>query len=162
MPRIARSDDVSRDELVEFLRHRHRALLMTRKRDGSAQLSPVSAGVDPVGRIVVATYPQRAKTCNARRHPQVSMCFLSDDWDDDWVQVDGTVEVLDMPAATEAFVDYYRSIAGEHPDWEEYRAAMVRQDKSLLRVTIDRWGPVARGGFPPEGEKELTHQRVRR
>lgn len=150
MPRTARTDALTRDELVEFLRPRHHVLLMTNKRDGSAQLSPVSAGVDPDGRIMIATYPQRAKTHNARRNPQVSLCFVSDDWDDAWVQVDGTAEVLDMPAAADAFVDYYRSIAGEHPDWEEYRAAMIKQDKSLLRVTIDKWGPLATGGFPPE------------
>ena len=150
MPRTARADTVSREQLLEFLRPRHHALLVTRRSDGSPQLSPVSAGIDGEGRVVIATYPQRAKTRNARRDPQVSLCFLSDEWDDPWVQVDGTAEVLDMPAAGDAFVEYYRSISGEHPDWDEYRAAMLRQGKSLLRVTIDRWGPVATGGFPPE------------
>lgn len=150
MPRTARADAVTRAELLEFLRPRHHALLMTRKQDGSPQLSPVSAGIDPEGRVVVATYPQRAKTRNARRDPRVSLCFLSDDWDDAWVQVDGTAEVLDLPDALEPFVDYYRSIAGEHPDWDDYRAAMVRQGKALLRVTIEQWGPLATGGFPPE------------
>ena len=152
MPRTARADTVSREQLLEFLRPRHHALLMTRRRDGSAQLSPVSAGVDGDGRVVISTYPQRAKTRNARRDPHVSLCFLSDDWDEAWVQVDGTAEVLDMPEASDAFVEYYRSIAGEHPDWDEYRAAMVKQGKSLLRITIDRWGPIATGGFPPELE----------
>jgi hypothetical protein len=66
------------------------------------------------------------------------------------VQVDGTAEVLDLPEALDAFIDYYRSIAGEHPDWDEYRAAMVRQGKVLVRVTVEQWGPVATGGFPPE------------
>ena len=80
----------------------------------------------------------------------MSLCFLSDDWDDAWVQVDGTAEVLAPPAALDAFVDDYRSIAGEHPDWDDYRAAMLRQGKVLLRVGIERWGPVATGGFPPE------------
>ena len=150
MPRTATADTVSREHLLEFLRPRHHALLLTRRRDGSPQLSPVAAGIDPEGRVVVATYPQRAKTLNARRDPAVSLCFLSDDWDDAWVQVDGRAEVLDLPAALEPFEDYYRSIAGEHPDWDDYRRAMVRQGKSLLRVTIDRWGPVATGGFPPE------------
>lgn len=80
----------------------------------------------------------------------MSLCFVSDDWDDAWVQVDGTAEVLDLSEALEPFVDYYRSIAGEHPNWDDYRAAMLRQGKSLLRVTVERWGPVATGGFPPE------------
>ena len=150
MPRTATADRVTREELLAFLRPRHHALLLTHRGDGSAQLSPVSAGIDPDGRVVVSTYPQRAKTRNARRDPRVSLCFLSDDWDDAWGQVDGTAEVLDLPDALEPLVDYYRSISGEHPDWDDYRAAMVRQGKSLLRVTIERWGPVATGGFPPE------------
>ena len=50
----------------------------------------------------------------------------------------------------EPLVEYYRNIAGEHPDWDEYREAMVTQGKSLIRITIDDWGPVARGGFPPQ------------
>ncbi len=150
MPRTATTDAVSREELVAFLRPRHRALLLTRRGAGGPQLSPVTAGVDAQGRVVVATYPQRAKVLNARRTPQVSLCVLSDDWDGPWVQVDGTAEVLDLPGALDAFVDYYRSISGEHPDWDDYRAAMLRQGKVLLRVTPERWGPVATGGFPPQ------------
>ena len=150
MPRTATADRVSRDELLAFLRNRSHALLMTRRADGRPQLSPVAAGVDPQGRVVVATYPQRAKARNARTDPRVSLCFLSDDWDGPWVQVDGAAEVLDVPEALDDFVDYYRSIAGEHPDWDEYRAAMVRQGKVLLRVTVEQWGPIATGGFPPE------------
>ena len=99
------------------------------------------------GRVVVSTYPYRAKARNARRDPAVSLCVVSDDWDP-WVQVDGTAEVLDLPESVEPLVEYYRNVAGEHPDWDEYRAAMVAQGKSIIRVTIERWGPVATGGFP--------------
>ena len=144
------ADRVERDELLAFLRPRHRALLLTHRGDGSAQLSPVTCGVDEHGRVVVSTYPQRAKAVNLRRNPRASLCVLSDDFDGAWVQVDGQAEVLDLPDALEPLVDYYRAISGEHPDWDEYRAAMTRQGKSLLRVTIERWGPVATGGFPPE------------
>jgi PPOX class probable F420-dependent enzyme len=147
-PSIATNTSVERTELLEFLRPRHHGLLATRRTDGRPQLSPVACGVDEQGRIVVSTYPQRAKTRNARRDERVSICVLSDDWDGAWVQVDGRAEVLDMPEAEDAFVDYYRCIAGEHPDWDEYRAAMHRQGKSLIRVTIDRWGPIATGGMP--------------
>jgi PPOX class probable F420-dependent enzyme len=147
-PSIATNTSVERTELLEFLRPRHHGLLATTRTDGRPQLSPVACGVDEQGRIVVSTYPQRAKTRNARRDERVSICVLSDDWDGAWVQVDGRAEVLDMPEAEDAFVDYYRCIAGEHPDWDEYRAAMHRQGKSLIRVTIDRWGPIATGGMP--------------
>ncbi|MEU3166505.1 PPOX class F420-dependent oxidoreductase [Streptosporangium sp. NPDC006930] len=147
-PKIATNEVVSRDRLLDFLRGRHRALVITARRDGRPQASPVTCGVDAEGRIVVSTYPERAKTSNARRDPRVSVVVLSDDFDGPWVQVDGTAEVLDLPEALEPLVDYYRSISGEHPDWDEYRAAMTRQGKSLLRVTPERWGPIATGGFP--------------
>ena len=80
------------------------------------------------------------------------MLVLSDEWDDAWVQVDGTAEVLDMPApeAEDGLVEYFRCIAGEHSDWDEYREAMRRQGKSLIRITVEGWGPVATGGFPPD------------
>ena len=147
-PQIATNTKVSRDELLEFIRPRHHAIVITARADGRPQASPVTCGVDEDGRIVVSTYPERAKTRNAKRSPQASVLFLSDDFGGAWVQVDGEAEVIDMPAAAEALVDYYRAIAGEHPDWDEYRAAMVRQGKSLLRITPTSWGPVATGGFP--------------
>ncbi|MGY1774017.1 PPOX class F420-dependent oxidoreductase [Blastococcus sp. SYSU D00813] len=150
MPRTATADRVDRAALLDFLRPRHKAVLVTRRASGGPQLSPVTCGVDAEGRVVVSTYPQRAKVANARRDPAVSLCVLSDDWDGPWVQVDGTAEVLDLPEALEPLVEYFRSISGEHPDWDEYRAAMARQGKSLLRITVDRWGPVATGGFPAE------------
>ncbi|MCW2723755.1 MAG: family F420-dependent class oxidoreductase [Frankiales bacterium] len=150
MVNIAKTDTVSLEELLAFVRPRHQAVLVTTRKDGRPQLSPVTCGVDPEGRIVIATYPQRAKTANARRDPDVSLCVLSDGWNGAWVQVDGTAEVLDMPAAEEPFVEYFRSISGEHPDWDEYKTAMADQGKSLMRITPTRWGPVATGGFPPE------------
>lgn len=150
MPRIATNDRVDRDALNEFIRSRHHAVLVTTRAGGGPQLSPVTCGLDPEGRIVISTYPARAKVRNARRDPRVSVLVLSDDWNDAWVQVDGTAEVLDLPESLEPLVTYFRVISGEHPDWDEYREAMRRQGKSLIRVTIDRWGPIATGGFPPE------------
>ncbi|KWV30668.1 pyridoxamine 5'-phosphate oxidase [Micromonospora rifamycinica] len=136
--------------MIEFVRPRHRILLMTTRADGRPQSSPVAGGVDAAGRLVISSYPQRAKVANIRRDPRVSACVLSDDWDGPWVQVDGVAEVLDLPDALEPLVEYFRSISGEHPDWDEYRAAMVAQGKSLIRVTVERWGPIATGGFPPQ------------
>jgi len=146
---IATADRVDRAGLLDFLRPRHHGVLMTTRSDGGPQLSPVTCGVDTDGRIVVSTYPQRAKSHNARRDPRVSMCVLSDDFGGPYVQIDGHAEVLDLPDALEPLVEYFRCISGEHPNWDEYRAAMVRQGKCLIRVTIERWGPVATGGFPP-------------
>ncbi|MGA8116770.1 MAG: PPOX class F420-dependent oxidoreductase [Actinocatenispora sp.] len=148
-PTYATADRVDRDALLGFVRPRHHGVLITLRPDGRPQASPVSCGVDSGDRIVVSTYPERAKAVNARRDPRVTMCVLSDDFGGAWVQVDGRAEVLDLPEALDAFVDYYRCISGEHPDWDEYREAMAKQGKCLIRIEIERWGPIATGGFPP-------------
>jgi len=145
---IATNTRAGREELLEFLRPRHRAILMTTRKDGRPQSSPNTCGVDTEGRIVISTYPERAKTTNVRRNPQVSVCVLSDEWSGPWVQVDGTAEVIDLPDSVEPLVEYFRVISGEHPNWDEYRQAMRDQGKSLIRITIDGWGPIATGGFP--------------
>lgn len=147
-PNIATNTTVSLDELLDFVRPRHRALLLTRRVDGSPQASPLTCGVDDSGRIVMSTYPERAKTRNAKRDERVSVVVLSDDWNGAWVQIDGVAEVIDSPESVEPLVEYFRNISGEHPDWDEYREAMVKQGKSIIRVTPVKWGPVATGGFP--------------
>src|SRR5712672_724865 len=126
---IATNTKVSRDELLDFIRPRHQAIVITTRAAGRPQASPVTCGVEAGGRTALSTYPERAKARNARRNRQVSVLFLSDDFGGAWVQVDGDAEVIDMPEAADALVDYYRAIAGEHPDWDEYRQAMIRQDK---------------------------------
>jgi PPOX class probable F420-dependent enzyme len=148
--KFATADVVSHSELLDFVRSRHRMVLTTFRSDGSLQSSPVTGGVDDDGRIVIATYPQRAKSANIRRTPRASVTVLSDEFNGPYVQVDGDGEVIELPDAVEPLVDYYRSIAGEHPDWTEYRRAMVDQGKCLIRITPKRWGPVATGGFPPQ------------
>jgi PPOX class probable F420-dependent enzyme len=113
-------------------------------------VSSVTGGVDDSGRVVIASYPQRAKSANIRRTPRASVTVLSDEFNGPYVQVDGDGEVIELPDAVEPLVGYYRSIAGEHPDWAEYRQAMVDQGKCLIRITPQRWSPVATGGFPPQ------------
>jgi PPOX class probable F420-dependent enzyme len=149
MPRtIATNTKVDLDGLLEFVRPRHHMVLMTERSDGRPQASPVTGGVDDSGRIVISTYPERAKTTNARLRPRVSVMVLSDDFGGAWVQVDGDCEVLDVPDSVDPLVEYFRNISGEHPDWDEYRQAMLDQGKSILRITPTRWGPIATGGFP--------------
>jgi len=151
MANIATTDRVDRDQLLDFVRPRHQMTLLTLRRDGRPQVSPVTGGVDAEGRLVISTYPERAKAVNLRRDPRATVLVHSDEWNGPYVQVDGTAEVLDMPSqeAEDALVEYFRCISGEHPDWEEYRQAMRKQGKSLVRVTPESWGPVATGGFPP-------------
>jgi PPOX class probable F420-dependent enzyme len=145
---IATNTAVGLDQLLEFVRPRHRAILLTTRADGRPQGSPLTCGLDNAGRLVVSTYPERAKTRNARRDPRVSIIVLSDEWNGPWVQIDGTSEVVDVPESVEPLVEYFRNISGEHPDWAEYREAMLKQGKSLIRINPERWGPIATGGFP--------------
>jgi PPOX class probable F420-dependent enzyme len=125
-------------------------ILVTTRFDGTPQVSPVTGGASPDGRIVISSYPERAKVQNLRRTPRAAVLVLSDDFGGAWVQVDGSAEVLDMPSqqAEDGLVEYFRCISGEHPDWADYRAAMRVQGKSLIRITPERWGPIATGGFP--------------
>lgn len=145
---VATNTYVERPELEDFIRPRHHMILLTRRADGAPQASPVTAGLDADGRVVISTYPERAKVHNLRRDPRCSVLVLSEDFGGAWVQADGNAEVLDLPDALEPLVEYYRSISGEHPDWQEYRQAMLDQGKSLIRIELSRWGPIATGGFP--------------
>jgi PPOX class probable F420-dependent enzyme len=146
-----RSSDVelNSEALRDHLRGRHRWVLATTRRDGRPQMSLVTGGMIADGRLAISTYPQRAKARNIRRNPLVSVAVMGDTFDDAWVQIDGDGTVLDLPEAGDAFVEYYRSISGEHPDWDEYRQAMADQGKCMILVTPTRWSPLSKGGFPP-------------
>ncbi|GGO67482.1 PPOX class F420-dependent oxidoreductase [Nonomuraea cavernae] len=133
------------DKAREFLRHNHRAVLQTRRGDGGAQLSPVTVGVDADGHVVISTRETAVKTRNVRRDPHVSICAFTDAFFGEWVQVDGQAEVISLPEAMDHLVTYYRDIAGEHPDWDDYRAAMIRERRVILRVTLTRAGPDVQG-----------------
>jgi PPOX class probable F420-dependent enzyme len=132
------------DEARAFLREHHRGVLATVRGDGRPQMSVVAVGVDDQGRAVVSTREGAYKVRNVRRDPKVSVCVASDDFRT-WIQVDGTATVLPLPEAMEPLVEYYRNVAGEHPDWEEYRAAMEEQGRVLLRIDIERAGPDRHG-----------------
>jgi len=141
---------VGRDELAEFVSDKHRWILATTRADGRPQMSLVSGGMTADGRLAISTYPTRVKAKNARNNPLVSVAVMGEAFNNEWVQIDGPAEVIDMPAAGDAFVEYYRSISGEHPDWDEYRQAMADQGKCVIIIEPTRWSPVSKGGFPPE------------
>lgn len=148
-PKFATADLVGLPDLLAFIAPRHKMVLTTFRSDGSLQSSPVTGGLDAQGRVVIASYPQRAKCVNISQRPTASLLILSDEFNGAYVQVDGDAEVIGLPDAVELLVDYYRGIAGEHPDWTQYRQAMIDQGKCLIRVAPRSWGPVATGGFPP-------------
>jgi PPOX class probable F420-dependent enzyme len=133
------------DEARAFVRDNHRAVLATVKPDGTPQLSPVTVGVDADGRVVISTRETAYKTRNLRRDPRVHLCVMPDGFYGRWVQLAGTAEVVSLPDAMDGLVDYYRSISGEHPDWDDYRAAMERERRVIVRVTLEKAGPDRQG-----------------
>jgi PPOX class probable F420-dependent enzyme len=129
------------DEARDFIRQHHHAVLATTRRDGRPQMSLVACAIDDDDKVVVSSREPAMKTHNLRRDPRASLCVFEDSFFGGWVQVDGTAEVISLPDAMDGLVAYYRSVSGEHPDWDDYRAAMSRDRRVLLRVNIERAGP---------------------
>jgi PPOX class probable F420-dependent enzyme len=125
----------------EFIRVHHRAVLATTRSDGLPQLSPVSVGVDDSGRVLISTRETAIKTKNLARDPRASLCVMNDQFFGDWIQAEGTAEIIHLPEAMELLVDYYRRISGEHPDWGDYRQAMKRDQRVIVAITLTRAGP---------------------
>src|ERR1700716_3033166 len=133
--------DLARD----FVRRHHRAVLTTYHPDGRAQLSTVTVGVDEAGHVIISTRETALKTRNLPRDPPVVLCALTDAFFGEWILIEGRADIVHLPEAMQPLVDYYRGISGEHPDWDDYRAAMLREQRVLLRVTVTRAGPDRRG-----------------
>jgi PPOX class probable F420-dependent enzyme len=128
-------------EALEFIRSNHHAVIATTRSDGRPALSPIACDVDPEGRVVVSTRETAMKVKHIARDPHVAICVLNDGFFGEWAQVEGTAEIVHLPEAMEGLVDYYRRVAGEHPDWDDYRAAMERERRVLLRISVERAGP---------------------
>lgn len=133
------------DDVLEFIRHNPRVVLATMRRDGSPQLSPVIATVDAASSVVISSRETAIKTANLRRNPHATLCCITERFFGEWHTVDGPVEIVSLPEAMEPLVDYYRRSSGEHPDWADYRAAMERDGRVLLRMTVERSGPTRQG-----------------
>ncbi len=146
---MSNNTEIDRVGLGAHMQGKHHWVLSTARRDGRPQMSLVTGGMTADGTLAISTYPERAKAHNARRDPEVSVLVLGDRFDDEWIQIDGTATVLDMPEAGDAFVEHFRCISGEHDDWREYRQAMADQGKCIVRIEPTRWGPLSKGGFPP-------------
>jgi PPOX class probable F420-dependent enzyme len=129
------------EQALEFVREHHRAVMLTYRDDGSPQLSPVVCNVDGEGLVAMSTRETAMKTHNLRRDPRVSLCVFDDAFFGEWIQIDGRAEIVSLPEAMERLVDYYRSLQGEHPDWDDYRSAMEREQRVIVRIRVERAGP---------------------
>jgi PPOX class probable F420-dependent enzyme len=132
-------------EALDYVRTQHHAVLSTLKSDGTPQLSPVTVGVDDDNHVIISTRQTAYKVRHIRRDPRVWLCGFPDGFYGRWVQIEGTAEIVELPAAMDGLIRYYRSISGEHPDWDDYRAAMEREQRVLLRITITKAGPNVSG-----------------
>jgi PPOX class probable F420-dependent enzyme len=133
------------EQAREFLRANHRAVLGTYHPDGRTQLSPVTVGVDSGGHAVISTRETAVKVRNLRRDPRATLCVMNDGFYGNWLLIEGDATVVSLPEAMEPLVTYYRDVSGEHPDWDDYRAAMVRDRRVIVRITLDRVGPTRHG-----------------
>jgi PPOX class probable F420-dependent enzyme len=133
------------DEARDFIRSNHRAVIATERGDGGVAMSPIVCGIDSSGDVVVSTRETAMKTHHARRTGRASVCVMTDGFFGSWVYVEGPARVVSLPEAMEPLVDYYRSNFGEHPDWNEYRSAMEREQRVLLHITPERAGPSRQG-----------------
>ncbi len=136
---------MNRDETLAFLAAHHAGVLATTRADGRPQLSPVTPGLDEAGRAVISTRSPAMKTRNLRRDPFGSLCVFTDGFYGSWVQLEGPIEIVEMPEAMDVLVALYRQVRGEHPDWAEFRQAMIDQRRVALRMTIERVGPTVSG-----------------
>jgi PPOX class probable F420-dependent enzyme len=130
---------------LSFLSSHPRAILATTRSDGRPQLSPIVVAVDDDGRVLVSTRETAIKAKNLARDPRAALCVISDGFFGEWVQVEGNAELIHLPDALPILEDYYRRISGEHPDWADYRAAMERDKRLIVRITIDKAGPDVSG-----------------
>ncbi|HEY7143466.1 MAG TPA: PPOX class F420-dependent oxidoreductase [Streptosporangiaceae bacterium] len=133
------------ERAAAFLRANHRAVLATARADGRPQLSPVTVTADDDGRVLISTRETAVKFKNLARDPHASLCVLNDGFFGEWIQAEGSAEIIHLPEAMDLLVDYYRRISGEHPDWDEYRDAMRQQRRVIVRITITRAGPDTSG-----------------
>jgi PPOX class probable F420-dependent enzyme len=133
------------EHAVSFLAKHPRAVLATTRADGRPQLSPIVAAVDDHGRVLISTRETAVKAKNLARDPRTSLCVLNDRFFGEWIQAEGNAELIHLPEALPILEDYYRRISGEHPDWDDYRQAMDRERRLILRITLDRAGPHVSG-----------------
>ena len=124
-------------EALDFVRTHDRTVLSTRRKDGRPQMSLVNSGLVD-GAVCISSRAPLAKVRNIRRDPEVSVLIFTEAFFGSWVQIDGRAEIVDQPEALDLLVTVYRTIAGEHPDWDDYRAAMIRDERVVIRIHPER------------------------
>lgn len=128
-------------EALDYLRQHHHSVLITRRGDGEPNPSPVVHGVDGAGRVVISSREPAYKVRNLRADPRAVLCAIPDEFFGRWVRVSGRAEIVALPAAMDGLIDLYRQVAREHPDWDEYRAAMETDRRVIIAISPESAGP---------------------
>jgi PPOX class probable F420-dependent enzyme len=136
---------VDTEHASDFIRLHRRAVLATRRRDGGVQMTPVIATVDGEGRPIISSRETAFKVKNLRRDPWAQLCVITERFYGEWIFVEGPAEVVSLPEAMDLLIDYYQRFPGENPDWDDYRERMRREQRVLIRITIERAGPDRQG-----------------
>ena len=129
---------------LDYVRDNSRAVLATRRRDSSPQMSPVTLAVVD-NEIIMSTREPAIKTWNLRRDPTSWLCVFPDKWLGRWVQLQCRAEIVSLPEAMDLLVAYYRTLSGEHPDWDDYRRAMADDQRCIVKFEIEVAGPDIQG-----------------
>ena len=137
MPAVALVGMIDLDRARPFLKVRHDGILATIKRDGRPQLSNILYFLDEDGRIKISVTQTRAKTLNLRRDPRASLHVQGRDRYE-YLVAEGAARLIEGDGLAEALRHYYRKVRGDHPDWAEYDAAMVKEQRLLLSISVER------------------------
>ncbi len=132
-------------EAREFLKNHHRGCLVTRKKNGSLQMTLVSPGLDVGGGAIITARDRTYKIKNIKRNPQISLLVFGDEFHgSNYIQIDGKAEIVPHPEAMDIVLNWYRQIHGEPKSWQEVREKILAEGRVAIRVTIEKVGPQTR------------------
>lgn len=129
---------------LDYVRNNSRAVMLTTRANGAPAMSPVTVAVAD-DRIIMSTRETAYKVGHLRRHPATSLCVFPDKWLGRWVQLNCRAEVTSLPDAMDTLVAYYRTLQGDHPDWNDYRRAMTDDQRCIVTFEILSAGPDVQG-----------------
>jgi PPOX class probable F420-dependent enzyme len=134
------------DDVRKFLVENHNAVLVARKRNGSPQITLVTAGVDGAGRVVISARKDTYKVRNISRDPQVSLLVMGEEFHgSNYYTIDGRAEIIALPESLDLLLDSYRRRLGDELNEEETRKKILDEDRVIIRIEIDAVGPQSRG-----------------
>ncbi len=129
-------------EAKNFLKTAHHGCLVTRKKDGSLQMTLVSPVLGADGNVIITARDNTYKVKNIKRNPQVSLLVYGDKFHgSNYIQIDGKAEVIPHPAAMDIVLDWHRKIRGEPDSWDEIRKKTLAEGRIAIRVNVEKVGP---------------------